>query len=97
MNLTARERETLTEVLRMHLQGMQEAREAMLEDRATLSDLDTFSEVFQMHDQFTHTCQSILKKVEHDRGSRNLSATSTVRSLLSYIQRYAGRVASSTK
>lgn len=50
-------------VLDMHLEGMSDARERMIEDTATLGDFETFSETLQQHDIDTQTVESIKRKV----------------------------------
>jgi len=64
--LSVEERRVLVEVLDIHLQGMADAKEAMIEDTATLSDFDTFTKTLQEHDIDTQTVESIRRKVRED-------------------------------
>lgn len=66
MQLTVQELQLLLDVLDQHLEGMDEAKECMIEDTATLNDLDTFSKTLQDHDEDVRTVQSIRQKVIDD-------------------------------
>lgn len=67
MQLSLNERRLLLDILEAHLEGMEAAKEEMLEDTVTLSDFDTFTETFQAHDQDRMTVESIKAKVvEYD-------------------------------
>lgn len=69
MQLNKEERTVLLDVLEMHLEGMTEARERMIEDTATLGDFETFSETLQQHDIDVQTVESIKRKVLEDGNS----------------------------
>lgn len=68
MQLNNEERRILLEVLDMHLEGMSDARDRMIEDTATLNDFETFSETLQQHDVDTKTVELIKRKVLDEDG-----------------------------
>lgn len=66
MKLTITERRLLLDILDMHLVGMKDAKEQMIEDTYSLSDFDTFVDTLQQHDIDVETVKSICRKVQED-------------------------------
>jgi ATP-dependent Lon protease len=91
---TTEEEVYLLDILSMHLQGMDQAKEMMIEDKQTLNDLETFIEQMALHEEQVALAESIKKKVADDIVSRNryLPSSSSVRALRERLSRYVGRV-----
>lgn len=66
MHLEQEERRVLLDVLNIHLEGMDDAKEQMMDDTATLTDLDSFAENFAIHQELRDTIEIIKKKVVDD-------------------------------
>lgn len=66
IELNADERYQLLHILNKHLEEMDDTREAMIEDTATLNTLDTFSATLQQHDIDKEIAESIKRKVLED-------------------------------
>jgi hypothetical protein len=64
--LTGSELVRIVEIIDTHLEGMRDAREKMIDDTATLTDLDTFSETIADHDLDRDAVQRIRKKLLDD-------------------------------
>lgn len=66
VKLDPTQRTMLLEVLDMHLQGMDDTREAMIDDSATLRTFEDFTETLQQHDIDRTTVESIKRGVLED-------------------------------
>jgi hypothetical protein len=64
--LSQQELKALLDVLDMHIEGMNDAKERMIEDTTTFTDLDTFSASLQDHDLDVQVIESIRQKVLDD-------------------------------
>jgi hypothetical protein len=64
--LSQQELRALLDVLDMHIEGMNDAKERMIEDTTTFTDLDTFSASLQDHDLDVQVIESIRQKVLDD-------------------------------
>lgn len=70
MELTVNEQRMLLDVLNMHIEGMNETRECMINDTVTLKTLEDFSETLQQHDMDVEIVKSIRQKVLTDDSNR---------------------------
>jgi parvulin-like peptidyl-prolyl isomerase len=57
---------TLRDILDAHLEGMQEARERMINDDATLDTFDKFVETMQEHEILNIRALMLREKVDHE-------------------------------
>lgn len=66
MYLQTHERVLLVDILNNHLEGMDDAKERMIEDPVSFPNIDSFTETLAQHDQDVQTILAIKEKILND-------------------------------